>query len=164
MPAMMFRPAARTADGSSCSRSGSVVAIAGTITWSRSSGSVPGGSAACAARPAASAAGVACHGSRAAARADFWELARAVVGAGGGAGNSLVQSSSATCSKVRLTARRVASRPRKRRLSPVISVIAAAGRRGRPRRASRSTSSGLNRLPRPSAALSRLSTPRLTYA
>ena len=151
MPAMMLRPAASTAAGSSWSRSGSVAAIAGTITWSRSSGSVPAGSAACAARPAASAAGRACHGSRA-------------------DPNSPVQSSSATSSKVRLTARRVASRPRKRRLSPVISVMAdstvmsatPAGRRGRPRRASRSTSSALNRLARPSAALARLSTPRLT--
>ena len=70
-------------------------AIAGTITWSRSSGSVPAGSAACAARPAVSAAGRACHGSAA-------------------GPSSPVQSSSATCSKVRLTARRVASRPRKR--------------------------------------------------
>ena len=43
MPAMMFRPAASTADWSSWSRSGSVAAIAGTITWSRSSGSDPGG-------------------------------------------------------------------------------------------------------------------------
>ena len=39
-----------------------------------------------------------------------------------------------------------------------------AGRRGRPRLASRSTSSALKRLARPSAALPRLSTPRLTYA
>ena len=62
MPAMRLRPAASTAAGSSCSRSGSVAAIAGTMTWSRSSGSVPAGSAACAARPAASAAGVACQG------------------------------------------------------------------------------------------------------
>ena len=37
-------------------------------------------------------------------------------------------------------------------------------RRGRPRRASRSTSSAPNKLARPSGALTRLSTPRLTYA
>ena len=63
MPAMMFRPAAITADRSSWSRSGSVAAMAGTMTWSRSRGSVPAGSAACAARPAASATGRARHGS-----------------------------------------------------------------------------------------------------
>ena len=153
MPAMMFRPAATTADGSSWSRSGSVAAIAGTITWSRSSGSAPAGRAACAARPAASAAGRACHGFAAA-----W--------------NSPVQSSPATSSKVRLTASRMTSRPRNRRLSAVSSVMAdstvmsaaPAGRRGRPRRASRSTSSVLNRLARPPAAWDRVSTPRLTYA
>ncbi len=93
MPTMMFRPAASTADRSSWSRSGSVAAIAGTMTWSRSSGSVPAGTAACATRPATSAAGLACHGSLAAA------------GAVAGAGNSPVQSSSATSSKVRRTAR-----------------------------------------------------------
>ena len=59
---MMLRPAATTAAGSSCRRSGSVAAMAGTMTWNRSSGNVPAGSAACAARPAASAAGVARHG------------------------------------------------------------------------------------------------------
>ena len=135
MPAMMFRPAAITAERSSWSRSGSVAAMAGTMTWSRSSGRVPAGSAACAARPAASAAGRDRQGSR----ADR---------------NSPVQSSSATSSKVRLTARRVTSRPRNLRLSPVISVMAdstvmsatPAGRRGRPRLASRSTSSALKRL------------------
>ena len=58
---MMLSPAAATAAGPSCSRSGSAAAIAGTITCRRSSGSVPGGSAACAARPAASASGRACH-------------------------------------------------------------------------------------------------------
>ena len=62
MPAMMLRPAAHTAGGSRCRRSGSVAAMAGTITCNRSSGSVPAGSAACAARPAATAAGVARQG------------------------------------------------------------------------------------------------------
>ena len=62
MPAMMLRPAAHTAGGSRCKRSGSVAAMAGTITLNRSSGSVPAGSAACAARPAATAAAVARHG------------------------------------------------------------------------------------------------------
>jgi len=61
MPAMMFRPAAMTAGESRCSRSGSVAAMAGTITRSRSSGKVPSGSAACAPLPAATAAWVACH-------------------------------------------------------------------------------------------------------
>ena len=59
---MMVRPAATTAGGSRCSRSGSVAAIAGTITRSRSSGSVPSGSAAWAAVPAATASWVASHG------------------------------------------------------------------------------------------------------
>ena len=155
MPAMMFCPAAITAGRSSWSRRGSVAAMAGTMTWSRSRGSVPAGRAACAARPAARAAGRARQGSRPDSRPD---------------GNSPVQSSSATSSKVRLTARRVASRPRNLRLSPVISVMAdstvmsatPAGRRGRPRRASCSTSSAPNKLVRPSGARTRLSTPRLT--
>jgi hypothetical protein len=62
MPAMMLRPAATTAGGSRCKRSRSVAAMAGTITRSRSSGSVPSGSAACAPLPAATASAVACHG------------------------------------------------------------------------------------------------------
>jgi hypothetical protein len=62
IPAMMLRPAATTADGSRWSRSGSVAAIAGTITRSRSSGRVPSGRAACAPLPAATASGVARHG------------------------------------------------------------------------------------------------------
>ena len=45
MPPMMACPAAITAGGSRCSRSGSAAASAGTMTWSRSSGSVPGGRA-----------------------------------------------------------------------------------------------------------------------
>ena len=58
---MMTRPAAATAGGSNWSRSGSAAASAGTITWRRSRGKVPAGSAACAAVPAATAAGGACH-------------------------------------------------------------------------------------------------------
>ena len=162
MPAMMLRPAASTAGWSSWSRRGSVAAMAGTITWSRSSGSVPDGSAACAARPTTTAADVARHGPRPAAGGEAW--------AGLTEGRSPVHRSWATSSNGRLTASRVASRPRKRRVSPEISVMAdssvisaaPAGRRGRPRRTSRSTSSGSNRLPRPSPALARLSTPRLT--
>ena len=78
----MLRPAAHTACGSRCSRSGSVAAMAGTITWSRSSGNVPGGSAACAPRPTSSAAGVACHGAEGAARRSPGEGPRAVSRAG----------------------------------------------------------------------------------
>ena len=90
-------------------------------------------------RPAAaSAADLACHGSRA-------------------DPSSPVQSSSATSSKVRLTARRVASRPRKRRLSPSDlgdgrldrDVRDPRGPPRPPRLASRSTSPALKRLARP---------------
>jgi hypothetical protein len=62
IPAMMLRPAATTAGASRCSRSGSVAAIAGTMTRSRSSGRVPSGRAACAPLPAATASAVACQG------------------------------------------------------------------------------------------------------
>ena len=197
MPAIMFRPAAITAGGSSWSRSGSVAAIAGTITCSRSSSSAPGGSAACAAWPAATASGC---GRQARDGTDWdgadwdgadwdgadwdgadwdgadwdgtdWDGAD-WDGADwdGAGGNRPAHSHAATSSKLRRTARSITSAPRYRSPLPAISVIAdsitmsalPACRRGRPRRASRSTSPASNRLPRPSAAFRRNSTPRLT--
>ena len=153
MPPMMACPAAITAGGSRCSRSGSAAASAGTMTWSRSSGSVPGGRAAWAALPAWTASGVARHGLSALA-----------------AVSDPVHSSAATSSKARSRARSSASRPRNRSVSSVISVspdsmtspVIPGGWRGRPRRASSPTSAASNRLIFPPVPRRRASTPRLT--
>ena len=91
---MMLRAAVTTAGWPSSSRSGSVAASAGTMTWSRSSGSVAAGSAACAAAATATACSVARQGGP------------------GAAGSVPVHSSSATSSKLRWAASRTASRPR----------------------------------------------------
>ena len=105
--------------------------------------------------------------------------ARATRAPSGGAGHDTedgsvpVQSSSATASKLALRARPTASCPLKSRRSPWISVIDVASDtstvptrvvsfRGRPRRASDSTSEASNWLVRPSAASVRCRTPRLT--
>ena len=94
MPAIRPRAAAITAGRSSCSRSRSVTARAGTITCSRSSGYVPGGSAAWAAVPAATASGVACQGPA------------------GASSSEPVHSRFATSSKLRWVASAIASCPR----------------------------------------------------
>jgi hypothetical protein len=155
MPAMMFRPATITAGGSRCSRIGSVADIAGTMTLSRSSGSVPSGSAACAFVPAAIASGVACHGSAAPA---FPRLP--------------VHSQPATSSNGRHSASLVTSMPRYRNRPSETSVSAdsitkspvPAARRGRPLSVRCSISAGSNRLLRPSSPRRGRSRPRLTYA